>query len=488
MKLLELAGPRLQTTAGTAAKTIKNSQGVFQNWLMSEAGSKEPSSQGKGTLTDDQLLKDACKKISGWLKATPENQDKQKADLLQTLSKLTGKHLDESAQQILQSLLQTVELKLADETDQLHMGQLLAEKIISEDKTALTAKNSAGDAATDELKSDREQGVQENEASAEVDKALIYIQMLISQLLEGNKMTDRDNQAHTVYKNGDEFLSALEKKGISEQLIQDLKQQIFTKDESSSKLYTMSKSELKSFQSLMEQMSLLPQKGTKEWNMTESQLKAFLLSKSSESSQDVAKRALTPDAPTPGNKSTTDSSVSIQPTDSKSGIQMMFSGYRSTGGVQTLDLQLSSDLHTAETKTVADQVISAWKQMKYTPFGRSTGSFTIRLNPEHLGFVTIKLTNENGMFQSKIIASSQSAKELLEQHLPQLKQSLPNMAVQVDRFTLPIQSGDQPIYGQLADEQKQQQEGQKQQRQKKQSNEFGDLLDEVSMVELEEEE
>ncbi|MCY9029366.1 flagellar hook-length control protein FliK, partial [Bacillus inaquosorum] len=100
----------------------------------------------------------------------------------------------------------------------------------------------------------------------------------------------------------------------------------------------------------------------------------------------------------------------------------------------------------------------------------------------------IKLRNENGIFQSKIIASSQSAKELLEQHLPQLKQSLPNMAVQVDRFTLPVQTGDQPIYGQLADEQKQQQEGQRQQRQKKQSNDFGDLLDEVSMVEMEEEE
>ncbi|MCY9135560.1 flagellar hook-length control protein FliK, partial [Bacillus atrophaeus] len=125
---------------------------------------------------------------------------------------------------------------------------------------------------------------------------------------------------------------------------------------------------------------------------------------------------------------------------------------------------------------------------KYTPFGRSTGSFTIRLNPENLGFVTIKLTNENGMFQSKIIASSQSAKELLEQHLPQLKQSLPNMAVQVDRFTLPIQSGDQAVYGQLSDEQRQQHDGQKQQKQKQQTNEFGDLLDEISHVELEEEE
>lgn len=486
MKLLELAGPLLQTTAGTAAKTMKSNQGVFQNWLMSETGLKELSERGKGAPDfSDQLLADALKKISDWLNASPEDQDKQKAELLQTLSKLTGKQLDETALQMLQQLLQAVESKMSGGMDQLLAE---AEKIISEGKTALAANDSAAD-INGELKFDTEQPNQENEVS-EDDKELVLIQMFISQLLEGNKLSDRgnSNEAHVIYQNGDQFLSALEKKGVSQQLIQDLKQQIFTKDESSSKLYSMTASELKSFQSLMEQMSMLPQKGTKEWNLAESQLKAFLLSKSSESSQDFGKRVLAPLSQHSSSKSASDVSGSIQPVDSKSGLQMLFSGYRGTGGVQTLDLhQLSSDLPAAETKTVADQVINAWKQMKYTPFGRSTGSFTIRLNPEHLGFVTIKLTNENGMFQSKIIASSQSAKELLEQHLPQLKQSLPNMAVQIDRFTLP-QSGDQPIYGQLADEQKQQQEGQRQQKQKKQSNDFGDLLDEVSTVEMEEEE
>ncbi|MGG0777672.1 flagellar hook-length control protein FliK [Bacillus rugosus] len=487
MKLLELAGPLLQTTAGTAAKTMKSNQGVFQNWLMSETGLKELSEQGKGTPdTSDQLLAGALKTISEWLHANPEDQDKQKAELLQTLSKLTGKQLDETAQQALQNLLQAVESKMSGELDQLLTE---AEKIISEGKTALGVNDSAAD-INGELKSDTEQSNQENEVS-ENGKVLVLLHMFISQLLEGNKLSDRGNvnEAHVIYQNGDQFLSALEKKGVAQQLIQDLKQQIFTKEKSSSKLYSMTASELKSFQSLMEQMSMLPQKGTKEWNLAESQLKAFLLSKSSESSQDFGKRVFAPLSQSSSSKSASDVSGSLQPVDGKSGLQMLFSGYRSTGGVQTLDLQqLSSDLPTAETKTVADQVINAWKQMKYTPFGRSTGSFTIRLNPEHLGFVTIKLTNENGMFQSKIIASSQSAKELLEQHLPQLKQSLPNMAVQIDRFTLPVQSGDQPIYGQLADEQKQQQEGQRQQRQKKQSNDFGDILDEVSMVELEEEE
>ncbi|MDU0153501.1 flagellar hook-length control protein FliK [Bacillus cabrialesii] len=487
MKLLELAGPLLQTTAGTGAKTINSSQGVFQNWLLSEAGSKETSEQGKGTpISGDQLVQDALKKISDWLISSPEDQDKQKAELLQTLSKLAGKQLDESAQQMLQSLLQAVESKMSGGADQLLAE---AEKIISKGKTTLPANDSAAD-INGKLKSDTEQSSQENEVSVN-DKELVLIQMFISQLLEVNKLTDRGNgnEAHDIYQNGDQFLSALEKKAVSQQLIQDLKQQIFTKDESSSKLYSMTASELKSFQSLMEQMSMLPQKGTKEWSLAESQLKAFLLSKSSESSQDFGRRVLAPLSQSSTSKSASDASGTIQPIDNKSGLQMLFSGYRGTGGVQTLDLQqISSELPASETKTVADQVISAWKQMKYTPFGRSTGSFTIRLNPEHLGFVTIKLTNENGMFQSKIIASSQSAKELLEQHLPQLKQSLPNMAVQIDRFTLPVQSGDQPLYGQLADEQKQQQEGQRQQRQKKQSNDFGDLLDEVSKVEMEEEE
>ncbi|PNB38831.1 flagellar hook-length control protein FliK, partial [Pseudomonas sp. GW456-E7] len=57
--------------------------------------------------------------MSEWLHANPEDQDKQKAELLQTLSKLTGKQLDETAQQALQNLLQAVESKMSGELDQL---------------------------------------------------------------------------------------------------------------------------------------------------------------------------------------------------------------------------------------------------------------------------------------------------------------------------------------------------------------------------------
>lgn len=152
--------------------------------------------------------------------------------------------------------------------------------------------------------------------------------------------------------------------------------------------------------------------------MAETELKAFVLSQSSESSQESAGKTEQQNGGTVTHAKAPDSKLSAH---------ILFSGTRSLAGIQ--QTSAGAEQQPAENKPLTDQVISGWKQMKYTPFGKTTGSFTIRLNPENLGFVTIKVTNENGMFQSKIIASSQSAKELLEQHLPQLKQSLPNMSV-----------------------------------------------------------
>lgn len=88
--------------------------------------------------------------------------------------------MDETAQQMLQNLLQAVESKMSEGTD-----QLLAEvkKTISEGKTALVANGSAAD-INGELKFDTERPNQENEVS-EGDKELVLIQMFISQLLEG---------------------------------------------------------------------------------------------------------------------------------------------------------------------------------------------------------------------------------------------------------------------------------------------------------------
>ncbi|MCY9110556.1 flagellar hook-length control protein FliK [Bacillus atrophaeus] len=474
MKLLELAGTRMQTATGAAAKNNKSEAGFFQNWLLSEIGSVKQTGQVKDTSTSDQqLLENALKKIDDWLKASPEDQEKQTAELLQTLNTLKGKQADEAIVPMLENLMKMIKAILPEQTGMQDDSQ----NSVSAEYAAVTE--------ADEITADESSDEKENEAEQSTDSVLIFIQTALYQLLKESDLSENKQQAQAIYKNGDSFLAALKEKGASDQLIEELKQQVFTKQESASKLYAMSNAELKSFRSLMEQITALPQKGTKDWNMAESELKAFLLSKSSDSSQKGKRVPLSTQSSAIERENR--SPKSIQAADSKQGIHMLFSGHRSSG-IQSMAAQLSAESPATESKPLTDQVISAWKQMKYTPFGRSTGSFTIRLNPEHLGFVTIKLTNENGMFQSKIIASSQSAKELLEQHLPQLKQSLPNMAVQVDRFTLPIQSGDQPVYGQLSDEQRQQHDGQKQQKQKQQTNEFGDLLDEISHVELEEEE
>ncbi|MCY8498737.1 flagellar hook-length control protein FliK [Bacillus atrophaeus] len=474
MKLLELAGTRMQTATGAAAQNNKSEAGFFQNWLLSEIGSVKQTGEVKDTSTSDQqLLENALKKIGDWLKASPEDQEKQTAELLQTLNTLKGKQADEAIVPMLENLMKMIKAILPEQTEM----QVDSQNSVSAEYAAVTE--------ADEMTADGSSDEKENETEQSTDGVLIFIQTALYQLLKESDLSKNKQQAQAIYKNGDSFLAALKEKGASDQLIEELKQQVFTKQESASKLYTMSNAELKSFRSLMEQITALPQKGTKDWNLAESELKAFLLSKSSDSSQEGKRVSLSTQSSAIERENR--SPKSIQAADSKQGIHMLFSGHRSSG-IQSMAAQLSAEPLATESKPLTDQVISAWKQMKYTPFGRSTGSFTIRLNPEHLGFVTIKLTNENGMFQSKIIASSQSAKELLEQHLPQLKQSLPNMAVQVDRFTLPIQSGDQPVYGQLSDEQRQQHDGQKQQKQKQQTNEFGDLLDEISHVELEEEE
>ncbi|MDR0137369.1 flagellar hook-length control protein FliK [Metabacillus idriensis] len=83
-----------------------------------------------------------------------------------------------------------------------------------------------------------------------------------------------------------------------------------------------------------------------------------------------------------------------------------------------------------------NQITEAFKRSKplFTAFGSS--QMTIRLAPEHLGMLTVKLQQHDGKTIAKIITSTQSAKELVEQGIQQLKQVLPAMSIQVDRFEI----------------------------------------------------
>ncbi|MFP3634363.1 flagellar hook-length control protein FliK [Bacillus sp. SIMBA_033] len=447
MKLLELTGNRTQTAQNSNVKMNVNSLGLFQNWLLSEITS--PRQPGDETKTSDAELNDALSKIGDWLKAGPEDKELQLKQLLEAVKALEGKQTAETALPLLKQLAESVEDMLA-------------------------GKQHGAKPETDEPDSSAKDGDSVKDA---LEKGLLFIHEAVSQLFTSQQELPDSAQAKAVYQEGARLLEALKKQGVPDRVIQDLRQTFFPKNESSSKLYSMTAAELKSFQSVAEQLAGLSQKGTKEWDMAETELKAFVLSQSSESSQESAGKTEQQNGGTVSHAKAPDSKLSAH---------ILFSGTRSLAGIQ--QTSAGAEQQPAENKPLTDQVISGWKQMKYTPFGKTTGSFTIRLNPENLGFVTIKVTNENGMFQSKIIASSQSAKELLEQHLPQLKQSLPNMSVQVDRFTVPLQSGDQqPVYGQTADHNKQQHQGQREQKNQQQSGDFGDMLEELSLNEMEEE-
>ncbi|MEC3653593.1 flagellar hook-length control protein FliK [Bacillus siamensis] len=447
MKLLEITGNRTQTAQNSNVKMNVNSLGLFQNRLLSEITSQQkPGDEAK---TSDAELNDALSKIGDWLKAGPEDKELQLKQLLEAVKALEGKQTAETALPLLKQLAESVEDMLAGKRHGM-----------KPEKIEPGSPANDGDSGRDAL-----------------ETGLFFIQEAAAQLFAHQENQPDSAQAKAVYQEGDRLLAALKKQGVPDRVIQDLRQTLFPKNESASKLYSMSAAELKSFQSVAEQLAGLSQKGTKEWNMAETELKAFVLSQSSESSQESAGKTEQQNGGTISQ---------VKASDSKLSEHILFSGTRSLAGIQ--QASAGAEQPPAENKPLTDQVISGWKQMKYTPFGKTTGSFTIRLNPENLGFVTIKVTNENGMFQSKIIASSQSAKELLEQHLPQLKQSLPNMSVQIDRFTVPLQSGDQqPVYGQTADHNKQQQQGQREQKNQQQTGEFGDMLEELSLNEMEEE-
>ncbi|MED4532513.1 flagellar hook-length control protein FliK [Metabacillus fastidiosus] len=83
-----------------------------------------------------------------------------------------------------------------------------------------------------------------------------------------------------------------------------------------------------------------------------------------------------------------------------------------------------------------NQLLTAMKNSRFGQTPNGTNRLIIKLNPEHLGQLTIRLTQQNGEMVARIIASTQSAKDLLEHSINQLRHALPSVNVQIDRFEL----------------------------------------------------
>lgn len=106
---------------------------------------------------------------------------------------------------------------------------------------------------------------------------------------------------------------------------------------------------------------------------------------------------------------------------------------------QEYRLQLSTfngDITTNHTtqKEFVERFYDILKSSKFFRTMDGKASLTIKLHPEHLGTITVKLIQKNNETVAKIIASTQSAKELLEYSSHLLRQALPNTEIIIDRF------------------------------------------------------
>ncbi|QII48958.1 flagellar hook-length control protein FliK [Bacillus paralicheniformis] len=448
MRLFDAISFDAKPAADTAtAKTSRTPLGgLFQNVLQKENSSLSPFQKGEEP-SQDTSLEGLLHELKQWLSNNEGGSFNE--DWLNSLQHV--EELNPSPD----------ELALADQLLQ-QIKELL-------ENAALPGQSGKTADALEALPAD-ESGTEEPKLP---DLQILgQIQQLLAVIVNENQPALKTSQIAEILKQAPEFLAALQTKAGTEGLIDELKRQFFTKDPGESQLLSMSNAELKSLKSVMEQMmNANAEPDQKEWKMAESELKAMLMSKKTDVS--LSEKPL----------SFVLNGREIQ-TEGKQGqkeqpMQSSVLANHRTGAVLIEGLQTpAAEESSAQPKSFSEQILSSWKQMKYTPFGRSTGSFTIRLNPENLGFITIKLVKQHGMFSSKIIASTQSAKELLEHNLAHLKQALPNMSVQIDRFGVPLQNSDQ-TFGQLADEQKNQQQP-KQDQQKEQENEdFQEFLDEL---------
>ncbi|AVM23819.1 flagellar hook-length control protein FliK [Bacillus pumilus] len=439
MKLLDIGALQQssQGLLGVKGSDAASARGLFKQ-LLSGAGAQSGlvnAEKASASLS----INDAMQIIEKWMQSPEEGID---GELLGALQTLQGQTLDSSDLKSLEELFQKMESSIyGDQTDQ---------------------------------------------PASEHSEQLIQVHFFLYQLLNQQPLSIDTKLVKDIETKGQDFIHFLSKNGVDEKLIQQVKEQFFSQG-SAPKLNSMSQSELKHFNQLIDHMMANAKGSDKELKIALGELKELVSPRQESTLATPAKGAASLEWLI--KKEVVKGQSTAAPASEKTITHTLLPGHK-----QLFQLQSAAPVQQTQTTdekpgTVDQQILNTWKQMKFTPFGNSSGRFTVRLNPENLGFITIQLTKQNGMYASKITASTQAAKELLEHHLPQLKQALPNMSVQVDRFHIPLQSNEQSLFGQFNEQNKQQQsKGHDFQQPDEQEAEFQDVLDALVGSDEEEEE
>ncbi len=91
-------------------------------------------------------------------------------------------------------------------------------------------------------------------------------------------------------------------------------------------------------------------------------------------------------------------------------------------------------VHTASDSQIVDQVVSRLAVDR----NHETSRMNIKLQPEELGRIEIDLTVEHGRMKAQIVAQSQQVQEVLERHLPRLRESLEQHGIKLDQLQVSV--------------------------------------------------
>lgn len=106
----------------------------------------------------------------------------------------------------------------------------------------------------------------------------------------------------------------------------------------------------------------------------------------------------------------------------------------------TFRIQLLNETDTATLTKQLERIISS-SQIRTIQNGIT--QLQVRLHPEHLGSLSIKLTQQDGQLLAKITAQTEAAKSLIESQLHQLRHALLAQNVQVEKIEVFVQNNDQ---------------------------------------------
>ncbi|AMX84037.1 flagellar hook-length control protein FliK [Geobacillus subterraneus] len=106
-----------------------------------------------------------------------------------------------------------------------------------------------------------------------------------------------------------------------------------------------------------------------------------------------------------------------------------------------LSVDASLDSQTSRTEadngsSLINQVARALRLGRWMKLPNGATQLVIRLHPEHLGTVTVKMVHEGGKLAAKLLVSNDAVKELLHAHLPQLAQLLDASHITVEKWTV----------------------------------------------------